>query len=434
MRVGILGGGISGVGAALLSKSKGHDVWMSDGGTIADNFKKQLENNHIPFEEKGHTIEKLENCDIVIKSPGIPRSSELITNLINKGVEVIGEIEWAYRHCEGQIIAITGSNGKTTTTNLCHHLLQYAGFNTKKVGNVGTAFCAALLEEPAEWYVCEISSFQLEDNMLFAPDVGVLLNITADHLDRYQYSLDLYADAKMLIAKNMIAEDAFIYNALDPVTKMKVGQAKLQTKLSPIIEEDFISRNEVRIVNDVILDLSTSVLQGKHNQLNVIAAARAAYLAGCPEDELQDGLNTFVNDPHRMEKVGERDNVVFINDSKATNVDAVYYALDAMENQVVWIVGGQDKGNDYEPLFGLVKDKVKAIVCLGIDNKKLFETFSTRVNYITETTQMGEAVTKAASLASPGDTVLLSPACASFDLFKDYRDRGDQFREAVARL
>jgi len=432
--VGVIGAGISGIGAALLAKSRGHTVWVSDGMEILPERKKILEQHHIPFEEKGHNLEKLVACDIIVKSPGISNDSPILQALSDARKEIIGEIEWAYRNATGKIIGITGSNGKTTTTGLCHHFLQSAGIDAAKVGNVGEGFCHFLAEHSADWYVCELSSFQLEDVETFRPEVAILLNITPDHLDRYEYSLDKYADAKMRIVHAMTEADTLIYNAMDPVTVAKIVSAQIEARLWTIRETDMIGDDKVFVKDDLILDLSRSKLMGRHNQVNVIAAARAALLAGCPAESLQFSLETFVNESHRMEWAGEKGGVRYINDSKATNVDAVYYALEAMKTPVIWIAGGLDKGNDYQAIMDLVKSKVKTLICLGLDNKKLYEVFSTEVYYISETTTMREAVRRAASLSSPGDTVLLSPACASFDLFKDYRDRGDQFKKEVNEL
>jgi UDP-N-acetylmuramoylalanine--D-glutamate ligase len=434
MKVGILGAGISGIGAALLAKSRGHEVWVSDGGPVTEERKKILNEAYIPFEEKGHQFERLVACDLIVKSPGIPQTSPLMQDLLQAGKEIIGEIEWAYRNAKGKIIGITGSNGKTTTTGLCHHFLHNAGMNVAKVGNVGEGFCHFLAEQEADWYVCELSSFQLEDVETLRTRIAILLNITPDHLDRYEYSLDKYAAAKMRITLNMTEDDTLIYNAMDPVTVSKVVAAHTDARLSSIRETDLLGDDKVFVREDLILDLSTSRLMGRHNQVNVIAAARAALLAGCPAETLQTSLESFVNESHRMEWAGEYRGVKYINDSKATNVDAVYYALGAMKSKVIWIAGGLDKGNDYGPIMDLVRNKVKALICLGIDNKKLFDAFSTEVYFLSETTTMREAVRRAASLSSPGDTVLLSPACASFDLFKDYRDRGDQFKKYVSEL
>jgi UDP-N-acetylmuramoylalanine--D-glutamate ligase len=433
-KVGIMGAGISGIGAALLAQAKGNEVWVSDAGAIRDNNKEILISHHIPFEEKGHTIDKLLTCDIIVKSPGIPNDSAAMQALIQSGIVVIGEIEWAYRYADGKIIAITGSNGKTTTTGLCHHFLHEAGIHAAKVGNVGEGFCHYLVQQTADWYVCEVSSFQLEDVTTFRPRISMLLNITPDHLDRYDYSLDRYAEAKMKIVQSQTEEDTLIYNAMDPVTVAKVVSTQMEPRLWSIRETDLVGDDRVYVREDLILDMSKSRLMGRHNQVNLIAAARAALLAGCPGETLQASLESFINESHRMEPCGERYGVRYINDSKATNVDAVYYALQAMKTPVIWIAGGQDKGNDYGPVMEFVRTKVKALICLGIDNTKLFDAFSTEVQTITETTSMHEAVRRAASLASSGDTVLLSPACASFDLFHDYRDRGNQFKQAVNEL
>jgi UDP-N-acetylmuramoylalanine--D-glutamate ligase len=434
MKVGVLGAGISGIGAALLAISRGHEVWVSDGMEIAAERKKILEEHHISFEEKGHNIERLADCDLIIKSPGIAHDHPVLQSLHNIGKKIIGEIEWAYLNATGKIIGITGSNGKTTTTGLCHHFLQSSGIDAAKVGNVGEGFCHFLAESEADWYVCELSSFQLEDIASFRPEVAILLNITADHLDRYDYSIDKYADAKMKIVQSMEDTDTLIYNAMDPITVAKVSTTQMEAKMWSIRQTDMIGDDKVYVNDDLILDLSRSKLMGRHNQLNVIAAGRAALLAGCPGEGLQASLESFVNEAHRMEWVAEKSGVNYINDSKATNVDAVYYALEAMKTPVIWIAGGLDKGNEYQAIMDLVQKKVKALICLGLDNKKLYEAFSTKVYYISETTTMREAVRRAASLASSGDTVLLSPACASFDLFKDYRDRGDQFKREVTEL
>ena len=434
LKVGILGAGISGIGAALLAKSRGHEVWVSDGSAISLERKTLLEHLFIPFEERGHDFERLVACDIIVKSPGIPNTSDILLALNNAGKEIIGEIEWAYRNANGKIIGITGSNGKTTTTGLCYHFLHAAGMKAAKVGNVGEGFCQFLAEHEADWYVCELSSFQLEDVEAFRSRIAILLNITPDHLDRYEYSLDKYAEAKMRITRNMTEDDTLIYNAMDPVTVAKVVSVDSDARLWSIRETDMIGDDKVYVKDDLVLDLSKSRLMGRHNQVNVIAAARAALLAGCPAETLQPSLESFVNESHRMEWAGEHNGVRYINDSKATNVDAVYYALGAMKNKVIWIAGGLDKGNDYGPIMDLVRNKVKALICLGIDNKKLFDAFSTEVYFLSETTSMREAVRRAASLASSGDTVLLSPACASFDLFRDYKDRGDQFKAAVNEL
>ncbi|HJW29375.1 MAG TPA: UDP-N-acetylmuramoyl-L-alanine--D-glutamate ligase, partial [Saprospiraceae bacterium] len=384
-RVGILGAGISGIGAAVLAKVKGYDVWVSDEHVIKPGYKQTLIDQQIPFEEKGHHLETLLTCDIIVKSPGIPNDSSVMQALLQSDAEVIGEIEWAFRHVKGKIIGITGSNGKTTTTGLCHHFLQRAGMKAAKVGNVGEGFCHYLAEHEstgsADWYVCELSSFQLEDVRTFRPDIAILLNITPDHLDRYDYSLDKYAEAKLRITHAMTESDTLIYNAMDPVTVVKVISTQMEARLSSIKESDLLGDDKVYVTESLVLDLSRSRLMGRHNQINVLAAARAAMLAGCPVETLQSSLESFVNEAHRMEMAGEKKEVKYINDSKATNVDAVFYALGAMKGKVIWIAGGLDKGNDYGPIMGYVRDKVKALICLGIDNRKLYEAFSTEVYY-----------------------------------------------------
>ena len=433
-KVGVLGGGISGVGAALLAKANGDTVWVSDAGEINKVHKETLHRYSIPFEESGHDFERLVDCDIIVKSPGIPAKSQIIHDLLAAGKEVIGEIEWAFRHTKGRIIGITGTNGKTTTTLLCHHFLKQSGLNVAMVGNVGESFCQFLATSDADWYVCELSSFQLEDVDTFRPDVAILLNITPDHLDRYAYSMDAYANAKLNIARRMTERDTLIYNAMDPITVGKVMSTETEARLNSIRATDLSGDDKVYVTDDLLLDLSRARLMGRHNQVNVLAAARAALAAGCEASMLQPALESFTNASHRMERVGTYEGVTYINDSKATNTEAVYYALEAMKAPVIWIAGGQDKGNDYTTILNLVEKKVKALICLGIDNRKLNETFSTRVKHISETTTMREAVRRAASLASSGDIVLLSPACASFDLFENYEDRGNQFKKEVSEL
>jgi UDP-N-acetylmuramoylalanine--D-glutamate ligase len=422
LRVGILGGGESGVGAALLAKKFDYETFLSDGSALSDVYRGELEKNNILFEEKGHSIDRLVQMDVIVKSPGIPTDAAVILELKAHGVSVISEIEWAYRHCKGKIIGITGSNGKTTTTMLCHHLLHQAGVDAALCGNVGTGFCRVLLDEPHAWYVVEVSSFQLDDIDTFRPDIGILLNITPDHLNRYGYDILKYAAAKMLIAKFMTPSDLFIYNGEDALIRDMLQNERYHCEM-----------RDVTAAMSRPFGIPSEALPGLHNALNAACAIAAVRRVGLDDDVIRRGLESFQRPAHRMETVAEINGVRYINDSKATNVDSVFYALDAVKGPVIWIAGGQDKGNDYAPLFEPVK-KVKLLICLGIDNKNLIQAFSSKVDYMKETTSMFEAVSMAASNALPGDTVLLSPACASFDLFRNYMHRGDLFREEVLKL
>ncbi len=423
LKVGILGGGESGIGAALLAKKHGYEIFLSDTGVIADTFRSELIFNNIPFEEKGHSLDRLEQMDVLVKSPGIPNELPVILALHAKGLSVISEIEWAYRHCSGKILGITGSNGKTTTTMLCFHLLHDAGVDVALCGNVGTSFCRVLTEEERAWYVVEISSFQLDDVDTFRPDIGILLNITPDHLNRYGGSMMAYADAKMKIAGRMQANDLLIYNAKDKVILDMLSMRSYECELLGVTDADSAE-----------FGVPSEALPGTHNALNAACTIAAVKRVGVSNEVVRDSLKTFERPEHRMENIATINGVTYINDSKATNVDSVYYALEAVQSPVIWIAGGQDKGNDYEQLFDLVKLKVKKLICLGIDNKNLIQAFSSKVDDIEETTSMFEAVVMAASNASPGDTVLLSPACASFDLFNNYMHRGVLFKEEVLKL
>ncbi len=432
----ILGSGESGTGAALLAQHAGFDVFVSDKGSIKEEYKKTLAAHGIAWEEGQHTLDKILNAREVVKSPGIPEKSDVMVAVRAKGINVIGEIELGWRYAgKCKIVAITGSNGKTTTTELTYHLLKTAGLNVRKGGNVGNSFATMALEglnrgdaEMQRIYVLEVSSFQLDDIQKFRPDIAILLNITPDHLDRYDYKLENYARAKFRITLNQKRGDVFIFNAFDPVVK----EFMTGTKAKKVgIREGFFKNGRIRIGRKYAFDMTHGNLRGPHNMFNAACAIRAALLLGAGPDKIQKGLDTFVPPPHRLEKVGVVNGVTYINDSKATNVDSVFYALQAMETPTVWIVGGQDKGNDYGPLFPLVRKKVKAIVCMGVDNSKIIDAFRNFKKPIIETRSAEDAVKAASGLAEKGDTVLLSPACASFDLFKNYEDRGDQFREAV---
>lgn len=432
MKIAILGAGESGTGAALLAKARGHEVFVSDSGAVQEHYRQELAANGIPFEEGSHTWERILTADEVVKSPGIPDKAPLVKALRENGVPVISEIEFASRYAAAFIIGITGSNGKTTTTRLVWHLLQTAGLNAGLGGNVGYSFARLALEAKWDYYVLELSSFQLDGVAQFRPDIALLLNITPDHLDRYDYRMENYVASKFRIAMNQRPEDIFIFNADDPNISAYMQENRIAARSIPI-GESAIEGTRIK-AGAMTFDMRDTPLQGRHNYMNALFAVQAAQALGASEAAIREGLNSFVNVPHRMELVGEVAGVRYINDSKATNVDAVFYALDAMATPVIWVVGGQDKGNDYEPVQQLVRDKVKAIVCLGADNRKIAEVFRNDVPRIEETQSAEAAVRVAASLAEPGDTVLLSPACASFDLFRNYEDRGDQFREAVLKI
>jgi UDP-N-acetylmuramoylalanine--D-glutamate ligase len=442
-RIVILGSGESGTGAALLAKHLGYDVFVSDNGPIKAPFQLELDANGIAWEENQHSLDQILHATEIIKSPGIPEKSEVMKTVRAKGINVIGEIEFAYRHAgKCQIVAITGSNGKTTTTELTWHLLASAGLDARKGGNVGNSFARMVLEDilnsrntaAQRIFVLEMSSFQLDDIQQFRPKIAMLLNITPDHLDRYEYKLENYARSKFRVAMNQRRGDKFIYNGFDAVVQEHLpevmGEAAHTLPKGIAIRKGFYKNGLIK-VSKLAFDMTQSALRGPHNMFNAVCAIRAALLLGADAAKIQEGLNTFTPPPHRLEKVAVIGGVSWINDSKATNVDSVFYALQAMDTPTVWIVGGQDKGNDYTPVLKLVKKKVKAIVCMGVDNSKIIKVFGKMKKPILETRSAMEAVQTAKKMASEGDTVLLSPACASFDLFKNYEDRGAQFREAV---
>ncbi len=429
----ILGAGESGVGAALLAKKLGISVFVSDFSLIRAGFKEEFIQNEIDFEEGSHDLALETNPEYIIKSPGIPDDSEILNFFKGKGVAVISEIEFAYRHCEGNIIAITGSNGKTTTTNLCYHLLASAGRRVVKAGNVGYSFARAVAQGMYQDYVLELSSFQLDGIVHFKAHIAILLNITPDHMDRYNNRMDLYVASKFRIACNQDATDYLIFYSADPNISDYLSRHPQKSKLIPL--HPMLDEQEQVIQDSVVLArLETTRLKGRHNAINVACAVTAAELSGVDALTIQSALEQFVNDPHRLELIETIDGTDYINDSKATNVDSVFWALDAMKRPVVWIVGGLDKGNDYTVLEHLVRQKVKAIVCLGKDNFKVIRAFKDIVPVIVDTHSMADAVAAAAGHAAPGDLVLLSPACASFDLFHNYEDRGNQFRQAVKLL
>lgn len=432
MKIAILGAGESGTGAALLAKAKGYEVFVSDLGAIQDHFKRELEAEGIEYEEGKHTWERILTAEEVIKSPGIPDKAPLVKALRENGIPVISEIEFAARYSTTFTIGITGSNGKTTTTRLTWHLLHQAGLKAGLGGNVGYSFARLVLEGNYDYFVLELSSFQLDGVLKFRPDIAMLLNITPDHLDRYEYKMENYVASKFRITMNQSERDLFIFNADDANMSEFMSRNTIVARRAPI-EESSIDGSSIKVGN-AVFDMSETPLQGRHNYMNALFAVQTAKEMGLSDEAIRAGLKSFVNVPHRMERIAEINGVQYVNDSKATNVDAVFYALDAMTTPVVWIVGGQDKGNDYEPLRQLVRQKVRAIVCLGVDNTKIVEFFGSDVADITETNSAEAAAWAAMKWALPGDTVLLSPACASFDLFRNYEDRGDQFREAVLKI
>lgn len=441
----ILGAGESGIGAALLGKKQGYEVFVSDGGTIKDIYKQELAVNHIPFEEGHHSWDVILGADEIVKSPGIPEKSELMKKVREKQVPVISEIELAYRFSKDQqIIAITGSNGKSTTTALTYHIFKTAGLNAAMVGNIGISYARQVATAPADYYIIEISSFQLDDITTFKPNVAILLNITPDHLDRYEYKMENYVRSKFRIALNQTKEDYFIYCMDDPEI---MGYLSTQTIYSTSIpftimeplkkEGGFIANDQVNIrLNDdpVIVSIYDLALKGKHNLYNSMAAGIAGRTMDIRKEKIRESLTSFKSLEHRMEYVATVRGVDFINDSKATNVNSLWFALESMEQPVVLIMGGVDKGNDYSAIKDLVKEKVKAIICLGVDNQPIQDALSDATPSMVNTTSMKEAVQAGFQLAAKGDVILLSPACASFDLFKNYEDRGKQFKEAVREL
>jgi UDP-N-acetylmuramoylalanine--D-glutamate ligase len=443
VRLAILGAGESGVGAAYLARQQGYDVFVSDIGAIADHYKEQLKSWNIRFEENQHTEAEILNAVEVIKSPGIPDKAPIIKKLKEKGVPVISEIEFAGRYTDAKIIGITGSNGKTTTTSLTHFILKNAGLNVGLAGNIGKSFAYQVATEKHDCYVLELSSFMLDDMYQFKTDIAVLLNITPDHLDRYDYKMENYAASKFRVTQNQTADDVFIYCADDAETIKGVEGRSFKAKQFPFsIEKKIATGADLENDNIVIntpqehfeMSITELALQGKHNIYNSMASGIVAKVLELRNDTLRESLATFRNIEHRLESVGKISGISFINDSKATNVNSTWYALESMTSDVVLILGGVDKGNDYSMLKDLVKQKVKAIVCLGKDNQRIHEAFEDVVDIIVNTSSATEAAQAAYHLATKGDTVLLSPACASFDLFKNYEDRGNQFKAAVKEL
>lgn len=443
MRLVVLGGGESGVGTAILGKKKGYDVFVSDFGKIKEKYKEVLLNNGIDFEDEQHTEDLILNADVVMKSPGIPDKVSIVKKLIEKGVPVISEIEFAAPFTKATTIGITGSNGKTTVTMLTYHLLKSAGLNVGLGGNIGKSFAWQVADESFDSYVLELSSFQLDGIVDYKPHIAIITNISPDHLDRYDYKYENYIASKFRITMNQTEEDYLIYDADDEAISNWLKNNKTKAKLIPFSltktfsEGAFIKNNimEVSINQEEFkMDTESIALEGKHNMKNAMAATSVAKLMQIRKATIRESLSNFQGVEHRLEKVLKIQNVQYINDSKATNVNATFFALDSMNAPTVWIVGGVDKGNDYNELMSLVREKVKAIICLGIDNKKLIDAFGNVVDMMVEVTNMNDAVRMAQRLSEKGDAVLLSPACASFDLFENYEDRGRQFKQAVQNL
>jgi len=442
-RLVVLGAGESGVGAAYLAKQQGYEVFVSDFGTIADNYKKQLQDWEIRFEENQHTEAEILAATEVVKSPGIPEKAPIIIKIKEKSIPVISEIEFAGRYTKAKIIGITGSNGKTTTTTLTYHILKAAGLNVGLAGNIGNSFAYQVATEQYDIYVLELSSFMLDDMFKFKADIAVLLNITADHLDRYDYKLENYAASKFRISQNQTANDYFIFCADDPETIKGMASRTFEAQQLPFsIEKKVIPgaylENENIFINTHSQKLKMSItelaLQGKHNVYNSMASGIVAKVLELRNPVIRESMGNIESIEHRLESVGKISGISFINDSKATNVNSTWYALESMTSDVILILGGVDKGNDYTMLRSLVKQKVKAIVCLGKDNKRIHDAFEDVVDIIVNTSSAQEAAIVSYHLATKGDTVLLSPACASFDLFKNYEDRGRQFKQAVKEL
>lgn len=444
MRLVVLGGGESGVGTAILGKKKGYDVFVSDFGKIKENYKEVLTINGIAWEDEKHTEDLILNANVVMKSPGIPEKAPIVKKLIEKGIPIISEIEFAIQFTDATTVGITGSNGKTTTTLLTYHLLKQGGLNVGLAGNIGKSFAWQVAENKFDIYVLELSSFQLDGIINYKPHVAILTNISPDHLDRYNYDYSLYINSKFRITKNQTEADYLIYDNEDEAiqnwlknNKIKANKVPFSLTEKPENDGGFIEDNNINstIKNELFtMPINELALEGKHNIKNAMAATAVAQLLNIRKQTIRESLTNFQGVEHRLEKVLKIQGVQYINDSKATNVNSVFYALDSMTTPTVWIVGGVDKGNDYDELMPLVREKVKAIVCLGVDNTKISNAFNNVVDVMVETTSMSEAVQLAQRLAEKGDSVLLSPACASFDLFENYEDRGKQFKQAVHNL
>ena len=442
-RLVILGGGESGVGTAILGKKKGYDVFVSDFGKIKDNYKDVLINNGIAWEEETHTEQLILNANVVMKSPGISEKTPIVKKILGKEIPIISEIEFAAPFTKAVIIGITGSNGKTTTAMLTYHLLKSAGLNVGLGGNIGKSFAWQVADENYDCYVLELSSFQLDGIINFKPHIAIITNISPDHLDRYEYKFENYIASKFRITKNQTEADFLIYDADDQAISEWLQNNKTNAQLIPFSliktfeKGAFIKNDTMEInINEEEFEMKTAgiSLEGKHNLKNAMAAVSVAQLMKIRKQTIRESLSSFQGVEHRLEKVLKIQNVQYINDSKATNVNATFFALDSMTVPTVWIVGGVDKGNDYSELMSLVREKVKAIICLGVDNKKIIDAFGNVVDIMVEVESMSDAVTTAKHIAEKGDAVLLSPACASFDLFQNYEDRGNQFKAAVQNL
>lgn len=443
-RIVILGGGESGVGAALLAIKENYDVFVTDANKISDMYKEQLKVNNILFEDGGHTKEIILNADIIVKSPGVPEKSVIVQSIRQKGITILSEIEFAYQYKgNSKIIAVTGSNGKSTTTSLVYHILKTAGLSCALVGNIGNSFAKQVAEDPKQVYAIEVSSFQLDDIITFCPDIAILTNITEDHLDRYDYSYEKYIASKFKILKNQTNKNVFIY-CIDDATTVKYLE-KYLNKTNPLPytmnkslpQGAYIIDSKMHLKwknEEITMSIEDFAVKGKHNQYNTMAAALSGVVMDIRKEKIREAVQTFESLEHRMEKVSTIKGVEFINDSKATNINSTWFALESMTKPTILILGGIDKGNDYSLIMDLVRQKVKAIVCLGLDNNKIHEAFGKEIKNMTNTTSIEEAIKAAFHFAEKGDVVLLSPACASFDLFKNYEDRGDQYKQAVKNL
>ena len=444
-KIAVLGGGISGYGSAVLAVKEGYEVFLSDAGRIADRFRARLDEWNVPYEQGGHTVERILDADEVIKSPGIPDTAPIVRQVRERGIPVISEMEFAGRYLRGaRTICITGSNGKTTTTSLIYKIMRDAGMNVALGGNIGESFAWSVATGQFDWYVLELSSFQLDGMFDFRADIGVLMNITPDHLDRYDHCFQNYVDSKMRIIRNQNTRCSFVYSADDPVIAAERPKYDLRMKQLPFMARAAVASGagDAYLESDgtftataggrtVEIDTARMQIKGLHNAYNAMAAALATLAAGVEPESVVRSIYDFSPVEHRLEPAGERDGVVWINDSKATNVDSVWYALESMTRPVVWIAGGTDKGNDYEPLKEFARKKVKALICMGVDNAKLVREFTGVVPRVVSTSSLDEAMRAAREAASEGDAVLLSPACASFDLFKNYEDRGRLFKQWV---
>lgn len=444
MRLVILGGGESGVGTAILGKKNGYEVFVSDYGKIKENYTAVLALNGIVWEDEKHTESLIMNADVVMKSPGIPDKAPIVQKLLEKGIAVISEIEFAIQFTDAITVGLTGSNGKTTTTLLVHHLLKQGGLNVGLAGNIGKSFAWQVAENKHDVYVLELSSFQLDGIINYRPHIAIITNISPDHLDRYNYDYNLYIESKFKITKNQTEADYLIYDNEDEAiqnwlnnNKIKAIKIPFSLTTKPDKEGVFLENNNINstINNDPFtMPINEIALEGKHNIKNAMAATAVSQLLNIRKQTIRESMTNFQGVEHRLEKVLKIQGVQYINDSKATNVNSVFYALDSMNSPTVWIVGGVDKGNDYDELMPLVREKVKAIICLGVDNDKIINSFNNVVDIMVETSSMSEAVEIARRIAEKGDTVLLSPACASFDLFENYEERGKQFKQAIFNL